>query len=456
MFTIATILVICSSIASFFIHLNNDVYTVLFNTSKPYENIYTDIVDGIYKPLFMNRELCRKAITGSGDVDRWFDREFLANYCVNGSVYPLPYRDYKFEYPPITGFLWIISTYTAYSLSGLNNTVGETIHYIIQSIALSIACIWVFIEFYRIGKKIGVSHRLLKLLLFPLLPSLLVYSIYNWDLIAAAFTLTSIRLFIEKKYLFSGLFIGLGISAKLLPLSIALVLGYELYASKSYKLLARYAIGTCIGLTPYLVFILYPHGFIEFIRHHAGWYCENCIYMYIISDIWSQYHRVLALMSIAIALTIIAILPYKSGDKGVVGKACLAISFTIVLNYVFSPQMILLTTPFILLAITSIKELVTYLIADTLNSLIMIYWFKELELRKTLSFLGIPIKYSPWTPDSPIQLMALIRSLLLIIVLLAIAWKTLSLTIGTETIESSIDTESSGESGSGADIESRQ
>ncbi len=447
--TISSIVLLAVALASsFLLHMNSDVYSTIFGGKKPYENIYTDIVDGIYNPLFRNTGVCDKARSGSKDLDRWFKRELLLKYCNGEDVYPLPYRDYKFEYPPITGFTWILSTYTVFSLgrlwvggNPLQTMVGETIHYIIQSIVLSIAAIWVFIEYYRLLNRLDTNHKYLKLLILPILPSFIVYSIYNWDLLATAFALSSLRLLVDKRYLSSGLMIGLSVSAKLLPVSIALVVGYELYSSHIYNRLYRYVAGFTLGVSPYAIFMLFPNGFIEFLKHHAGWYCENCIYMYLLGDIWSPYHRILALMSIAIALTIIAVLPWRSSEpRYVVSKACLAVSFTILLNYVFSPQMILLIAPFILLVIASLKELVTYIIADLCNALIMIYWFKEMELRKTLSFLGIPLKYSPWTPDSPIQLIAFTRNILILVILLSVGWRTLTLSIETSIEETREET----------------
>ncbi len=415
-------------ILSFIIHMPRDLQVLLFG-KQLVPPIYTDIVNGVYDPLFRNSEVCLNIETGN--VDRWINIDALQSFCAGEKIYPLPYIDYKFEYPPIIGALWAASTYLAYLLAGLNSIEGLSIHYIFNSLALGIAA-FVLLRYFMLFmlRFRNDSQRYLLPIAYIVMPSFIVYSIYNWDLIPAAMTIAGLwKLFYERKHFQGGLLIGLAASAKVFPIVIAAIVLYELYSRKKFTDLKRHLYGVIVGLTPYLILILVsPTGFNEFIKHHASWYCENCIYMYITYDIWSPYNRVLAFTFIVISLSIIA-LAYTRGHEEyyLVGKMGLALVSAIVLNYVFSPQMILLITPFILLYIQKYREFVFYSIADLSNALIMMLWFKEMELRRILSFLGIPIEYNPWAPDSPIQILAFTRNIILILLVITIASRLLTI-----------------------------
>ncbi len=415
-------------ILSFIIHMPRDLQLLLFG-KQLVPPMYTDIVNGVYDPLFRNSEVCLNI--EAGNVDRWININTLQSFCAGEKVYPIPYIDYKFEYPPIIGALWIASTYLAYLLASLNSIEGLFIHYIFNSLALGIAA-FVLLRYFIlfILRFKNNSQRYLLPIAYIVMPSFIVYSIYNWDLIPAAMTMAGLwKLFYERKYFLGGLLIGLAASAKVFPIVIAAIVLYELYSEKKYVNLKKYLYGVIVGLTPYLMLVLAsPTGFNEFIKHHASWYCENCIYMYITYDIWSPYNRALAFTFIIISLSIIALAYTREhGEYYLVGKMGLALVSTIVLNYVFSPQMILLITPFILLYLQKNKEFILYSIADLSNALIMILWFREMELRRILSFLGIPVEYNPWAPDSPIQILAFIRNIILVLLIISIASRLLTI-----------------------------
>ena len=96
----------------------------------------------------------------------------------------------------------------------------------------------------------------------------------------------------------------------------------------------------------------------------------------------------------------------------------LVISITLSLE--FPPQSFILIAPFLPIYLYHRKEKFSIIIADLLNALIIILWFKDLELRKLFGFLDLPIKYSPQTLDSPVQIIAQTRNVILIIIFIII------------------------------------
>jgi len=85
--------------------------------------------------------------------------------------------------------------------------------------------------------------------------------------------------------------------------------------------------------------------------------------------------------------------------------------------------------PLAILALDT-KLLDIYILSDIANFGIIATFFKDLEIRRILgSFLGVEVKYSPWTIDSPVQWLAMIRNITLLIIwiyVLSISLKTLS------------------------------
>lgn len=82
----------------------------------------------------------------------------------------------------------------------------------------------------------------------------------------------------------------------------------------------------------------------------------------------------------------------------------------VALNYIFTPQMILMVTPFALLVLNCLP-LYAYVVADVTNSLLIIAFFEDVALRTLLSrLMPINTEFNPWTIDSPTQWLATIRN----------------------------------------------
>ncbi|MEL9940571.1 MAG: hypothetical protein QW348_05865 [Ignisphaera sp.] len=403
--------------------------------------IYSDIVYGVFTPRFLD------TVSSTGLVDSkvsefWYNRDALARL-VNGSVNiftcPVPYKDYKFEYPPMIALLWYFSTCTSFlytynfikvprSPLEYRSIVSEYVtpmHFAIQvSFTIIFASILV-LYMLKIAKIINFDYR--RLVLLFLLPSTIIYSTYNWDVITATLVVMSLYYLINKRYFVSGSLLGLAVSAKLIPVLAGVAIGYDLLQkafaknsnSHGYNDVAMYLIG--LGATsgiPYAaVATLFSKGFSDFVNHHYSWYCENCIYLPFIQNIYSPLHKILFYALATLFMLLIMTINIEYNWK-LFGVAFSSIAVGTVLNYVFSPQMMLMLTP-LAIAVLPQRMLTIYAIADSANALIILLFFEDSAIRAWLSnYISISTSFSPWTIDSPVQWIAFIRNLLLFIIFL--------------------------------------
>ncbi|MEM1525618.1 MAG: hypothetical protein QXZ41_04650 [Ignisphaera sp.] len=400
---------------------------------------YSDIVYGLYNPIFLNIVSSNGLINNAAISEKWFNKE-VALKLVRSRLCPIPYKDYKFEYPPIVAVFWYASTclsimsvfpesYSPIEYYELAKKAGE-IHYYVQSLILIISLITTTIYMYRLTKILNTSWK--RIVLFALLPSTIIYLIYNWDIITAMFTITSLYYLINKRYFESGILLGLSISTKLLPIIYAILVLYDLtqrsFNDKSYiEAMKLFGLGLVVScLIPYLMMLTLSYeGFAYFIQHHAQWYCENCVYLLITKDIWNPYNRLLGMILVFLVVFILMSVDLDYNNPLALSNLLLAsIISSTVLNYVFSPQMMLMITSIAVLTL-GLKQAIFLVIADITNFGIITLFFKDAEARlwlmQNLGF-NISANFSPWTLDSPVQILASIRNIILVLILIDIIY----------------------------------
>jgi len=388
---------------------------------------YSDIVYGVFYPRFMQ---------GSDHRDRyWYNTDPIDSLSRGERVCPLPYVDYMFEYPPLVALLWYISTCSSIRLSpggpspeGFNPAtfLSEVakIHYIISVIPL-------IISLSATSLFISSANSVEAALLWLLLPSTILYSTYNWDIICASLAFASLFMFQKRRYFASGLLLGLSIATKVMTASIAYVLFVYLLLKSLGKAGSRELLSFLLslflaGALPYIiVLIAAPTGFWDFISHHSSWYCENCLYLIFVHNVLDPTHRTLTILAISLLAVALAVAVYRNTGKTDSSKiyelATYSIIGAVTLNYVFSPQMVLMVSPFVVAFLSSRPNLEMYVIADTANFFIMALFFLDKDLRAFLSNIGIPIEVrsNPWGIDSPVQWVAAVRNVLLLIILVS-------------------------------------
>ncbi|MDK6029188.1 hypothetical protein QPL79_07410 [Ignisphaera sp. 4213-co] len=426
-------IVVASSLAfSIYIHfpypLNRDVFG---NTGF----LYSDIVYGVFVPRFLDVVSPFGSLDDSKISGYWYSREVVLKL-VSGNIdvfsCPAPYRDYKFEYPPLTALIWYFSTCTSFlyvykfvgvpknplDYRSLVSNYVIPIHFAIQSAVLAVSAILMAIYMIRIAKAVGSSWS--RVLIFFVLPSTVIYMIYNWDVLTASLVVIAVYELINERYGVGGALLGLATSAKLIPLFAVIAIGYDMLQKSlrkeiGYEKITSFATGfTLFGAAPYMVVAaFFSKGFSDFVNHHMTWYCENCLYLPIVHDIYNPIHRILFYTLATIFMLLVMTVEISNWRK-LVEVSLQAIATGIVFNYIFSPQMILLITPLALLAIP--KTLIApYIFADAASASIILMFFKDQEIRQAIAkYVEIPVKFSPWTIDSPVQWVATIRNAILL------------------------------------------
>jgi len=391
---------------------------------------YSDIVYGVFNPRFEPKLDPRRV------SEKWYDAVKYYNLVTGTRVLAYPYVDYMLEYPPVIGAIWALSVnvallanlpekYTPHYYIEKYSGIAST-HYLANALVNAFFFTLLALYVARAVEMLGVSWK--RLLLLAVLPSTYMYLAYNWDVIAAATLTLAVIWFYEEKYFVSGVALGLSIATKILPLLLTPVLLCFLikkFGWRSAKLFT-YACGVAVGLAGFLVQALLNYkSLLDFIEYHASWYCENCLYQLIIPDIFSPLHRAIALASISLTLLFAVLVAWKRKScnlSELLTLSLFAVIASTALNYVFTPQMMILVTPLAVLTLEK-KKLAVYAASDTLNALIIAAFFKDGEIRSFLHSMGLPVQlrgFQPWTIDSPVQWIAIARNILLIYVMVAV------------------------------------
>jgi hypothetical protein len=189
------------------------------------------------------------------DVDHYFT---YASYVVEGLV---PYRDFDFEYPPLSLLFMVIPRLF---------TSDHDTYCIIQTFQ---AFIFFAIGVYYVSKiaEMNKTHngRLLFLLLITLLMANMFVIARN-DIYPTVFCIMSFYYFFQKKYTASWIFISLGVMTKIFPLFIAPVLFIPLLLKKDHIAVIKgiiICVSTCLLISlPFI--ILDPSTAFSYLFYH--------------------------------------------------------------------------------------------------------------------------------------------------------------------------------------------
>lgn len=386
---------------------------------------YSDIVYGVFMDRFSTKLLQSPGLIGR----KWFDTQEFMELMSGEPLCPAPYRDYFFEYPPVVGGLWFVTTCvsirTAFGSGVVPEEVGRALseaadlNYLLQSMVLSAAYVAMTAILYELCREVGVGWR--RAVLVSLLPSTTMYLSYNWDALSAALIVSSLLCFSRSRYRCSGALAGLAVATKIVAYPLAIAMLYELLQRawarrEELANLTRFATGLAVGCgAPFLTIIaLAPKGFAEIVAHFSKWYCEDCIYLLVPgASSTSALHAISLAITIA-ALTLVLSLP-MADPRSMARAAFLAMGVSTLFSYIFPPQMWLELSPLAMLALGS-KELRLFIAGDVLNAGIMLTFFKDREIRAALSHIipGLEVKFDPWSLSSPVQWIAMARNIVVL------------------------------------------
>ncbi len=310
----------------------------------------------------------------------------------------IPYSQFMFEYPVIVGML----VYAASSIRTIVPDFSVAMNYytLLMDAALYPFAIGTVIVLYKIVEIVGVQKaRMWKA--FIVAPSFLMFTVYNWDIIAVFFATLSLYYYLKHEKTKSALSLGLGISTKLYPGMLLPVLLLEEKNWKDRLKLITMSLGVFFVLNAPFAFVNFNQWF-ETWAYHANWGIEDSWLIFFFNQMDKNAHYV--------GLVVLLYLVYKglSGTfkKQYDNQATRIIERSFLMNiawvfgnYVVTPQMALILLPFYVL-IPTISLPVVY-VAEIMNALIIALWFTpELNLG------------NPLISTSPVQWFAAARQLI--------------------------------------------
>ena len=274
----------------------------------------------------------------------------------------LPYVEFSFEYPPISGFVTYASALIGRDLAT---------YYTVFSIILLIAYLVTVKATAEMAEEKGIDRQNL-LIFLALAPSLYFYLVYNFDIIFVMFIVLSLLFFLRRKLFFSAVFFSLAALTKLinivlLPIFLAFIEGRR--RRVYYALMSLVPFGV-INLA---LFAINPKVMTETYIHHVKWGLENAwfIVFFPSEGSWDTAKIFSALL---IAYGLFKVYLAEGGD--IYERSFMAFSAFLLGFYKFTPQMVLWLLPF--LALMG-RVSPVFFIMEIANVGIILTWFTSPE-----------------------------------------------------------------------------
>jgi len=300
----------------------------------------------------------------------------------------LPYVDYDLEYPVLTGLAVYVS-----SLSHDLYAYYHTMNLII--LALILLSTYVL---YKILKSSGQPlHKINYYVIFT--PTFVFFTIYSFDWIGVSLLLFSMYFSYTKKAHLSGLFMGLAVAARIIPI---VCLPFILREFKTWReRIILLVIAGAAWLVPNAFFMIADfNGFLYPYTFQGQWGVEDSWFI-----VFGQFFDGRQNLSMILLVSLLALILFYH-KRFTVKEACLLALLAFMLtSFKFPPQYMILLLPFF--AINRINYTL-FMTANILNLLIILWWF-------TPTFnLGSPLLIS-----SPVQWVAIARQIVLIPIFLS-------------------------------------
>jgi hypothetical protein len=293
----------------------------------------------------------------------------------------IPYLDYKLEYPAISAIVLYVSSLA-------NNMYA---FYVSMAAILFASMMGTLYLVYRLLRQRGMPVQAAAYFIV-FTPAFIYYSIYSFDWIACVFMVGSIYFAFNGRIMESGVFMGLAVAARVIPIVILpfLVLGVKKHKQRALLLACTgaswLAVNAYFMVTNFQGF-LYPYQF------QAG---------YSVEDSWlavlSPYSKEVSVLLFGAAMALILA---KRRRFDIFQQSQLAVLAFMLTSFKFPPQYLVLLLPLFALTGTNYVE---FLVANVLNVAFTLMYFTPLFAQ------GDPLLVT-----SPVQWVAYVRQLVLLV-----------------------------------------
>ncbi len=288
------------------------------------------------------------------------------------------------EYPVLTMYAMRLAAWMSHGAGNLTSGF-----FYANVILLTFAAVVVTVGLYVLAGE--------RALYFALAPTLLVYGFINWDLLAVAFATLATVAFLRRRDVWSGLFLGLGMAAKLYPL--LLVVPFVAQRFREHKPddgvhLAWSAAGTWVLVNAPFA-LAAPKAWWEFFRFNLArpadwdslWFVA---YHRLAGPLCCAPSRVVSVGSVALFVAAVwFVWRAKSRIDPAFARWTLGLPILMLFllsNKVYSPQYGLWLLPWFALALPSPQLFVAFSAADVVVFLTRFSWFGRYS-----GFGGLPI-----------------------------------------------------------------
>jgi uncharacterized membrane protein len=175
----------------------------------------------------------------------------------------VPYRDFALEYPPLALLPFALPRLVTFGLR--IDFIGYVLLFLILNAVFStlIALAIMQIRGLRASAPALAIYAVLVAVTAPLLP-------WRYDLFPALLTMLALLCVLRQSPGWAGIWLGLGVAAKLYPAVLLLVFGAYYLAGKNWPALLRLALGgagaVAATLLPFI--LIAPEPLLSFVRYH--------------------------------------------------------------------------------------------------------------------------------------------------------------------------------------------
>jgi Gpi18-like mannosyltransferase len=316
------------------------------------------------------------------------------------------------EYPPLSGlFLYmarVVGGYVSGVVGGLYTGYYDA--FSVLSLAAGAVMGW---STWRLSRALGTELNPV----YFFLPSMLIYSVYNFDLFDALFVVLALQFFVEKRPGWSAVFLGAAVATKGIAVVLLPVFLLEL-AGRSPRL--RYlAVSLAAAGVCFVPIALFNFGwFQQFVSYFSGWGLEDAWYIWIpwFSNPFSHLAK-----DFGYAVMALLLLRVYTMKMPLVPRSFLALTAYLLGTYIYAPQFNVTLVPVI--AVLGVATPALYFF-DAFNALIILTWFVQPSVIGGGSCPPASGNDPTWCPTwawTWPQLMALLRSASLALVGLSVA-----------------------------------
>jgi len=217
-------------------------------------------------------------------------------------------------------------------------------------IFLAICAIITSLTVYKLAEILKIDRKRL-FWFFIFAPSLIIFGVYNWDIIAIMFMVLAIYFFYQDKHVYSAVFLSLGFNAKLFPAVLLPIMLLKAGIRKSVKM-----------VIVFLAAFLLLNGY--FIANKFDVWKATYLFHSLrepnIDSIWALTGlsaSTINILSLALFLVFYFTLIYNHKKYDFITLSFASLLLLIIFNKIFSPQYILWLLPFFVLSSNISKKL---------------------------------------------------------------------------------------------------